>query len=397
MMRRVLRAAVVTASALVLSGAVSVPLQASAAPLPPGGVAWTESHLAPGTQMLPYAGVVQFRDRSMWVGGSDLAGQPSKFTPKLVSGNGGDGWSEVPMAPLPPTANVQAESIDGLSRTSAVVVGDSSAQLGGFLAERLEGGSWHLDTVPAPADILNGALLSVKELAPDDIWAVGFAVIDLKIQDDDGFDLVRWDAIIRHWDGTAWRVVPVPDTVKDSALFSLTVSGGRMWAVGRTFLGDGTARPVMVEFDGRSWKQTALPPMPSNMSELRAVAARSSRDVWAVGGYRDDAGNSHGLTLHYDGRSWQTGPALPAASDEVLDSVAATDRGIVAFGNRSDTDAAFGVQFAAGAWSPVYLPDGQKEGVFTARRLNVTDGRIALTGTRWAGDHIEGVVLTGRI
>ncbi|MGR7000621.1 hypothetical protein ACU686_25495 [Yinghuangia aomiensis] len=78
----------------------------------------------------------------------------------------------------------------------------------------------------------------------------------------------------------------------------------------------------------------------------------------------------------------------------MLDSVAATDRGIVAFGNRSDTDAAFGVQFAAGAWSPVYLPDGQKEGIFTARRLNVTDGRIAPTGTRWAGDHIEGVVLT---
>ncbi|MGR7000623.1 hypothetical protein ACU686_25505 [Yinghuangia aomiensis] len=165
--------------------------------------------------MLPYAGVVQFRDRSMRVGGSSTRpGEPSKFTPKLVSGNGGDAWSEVPMAPLPPTADVQAEGIDGLSRTSAVVVGDSSAQLGGFLAERLEGGSWHLDTVPAPADILNGALLSVKELASDDIWAVGFAVIDLKIQDDDGFDLVRWDAIIRHWDGTAWRAVPVPDTVR---------------------------------------------------------------------------------------------------------------------------------------------------------------------------------------
>ncbi|MGR7000622.1 hypothetical protein ACU686_25500 [Yinghuangia aomiensis] len=59
------------------------------------------------------------------------------------------------------------------------------------------------------------------------------------------------------------------------------MSGGRMWAVGRTFLSDGTARPVMVEFDGRSWKQTALPPMPSKVSELRAVAARSPRDVWA--------------------------------------------------------------------------------------------------------------------
>lgn len=397
MMHKVARAAVVTASALVLGGAVSVPTQASAAPLPRGGVAWTESHLAPGTQMLPYAGVVQFRDRSMWVGGSDLAGAPSKFTPKLVAGNGRDTWSEVPMAPLPAAADVQAESIDALSRTSAVVVGDTATALGGFLAERLDGGSWHLDNVPAPADTLNGALLSVKELAPDNIWAVGFAVVDLKIKDDDGFDLVRWDAIIRHWDGTAWQVVPAPDTVKDSALFSLTVSGNRMWAVGRTFVGDGTARPVMLEFDGRSWKQSALPPMPSDVSELRSVAARSPRDVWAVGGYRDADGNSHGLTLHFDGRSWQAAPPLPAASDEVLDSVAATDRGVVAFGNRSSTDAAFGVQFAAGAWSPVYLPDGTKEGTFTARRLNVTDGHIALTGTRMSGDHIEGVILTGTI
>lgn len=44
-------------------------------------------------------------------------------------------------------------------------------------------------------------------------------------------------------------------------------------------------------------------------------------------------------------------------------------------------DSAFGVQYATGTVSPACSPDGSEEGVCTARRLDATDGRIALTGT----------------
>lgn len=394
-MLRITRAAVVVAAALAMGG-VSAPMPASAAPLPPGGIAWTESYLAPGTQLLPYAGVVQFRDRSMWVAGSDLPEEPyAKFTPKMVAGGANGPWTNVPLAPMPAGANVQAESIDALSPTSAVLTGDSSPLLGGFLAERLEGGNWHLDTVPAPADTLGGALLSVKELAPNDIWAVGYAEIDLKTKDENGYDLTRNDPVIRHWDGTAWQVVSLPESLRGTGLFSLTESHGRMWAVGRDFVPGDSIAPVMLEFDGRSWNRVALPPLPADVAALNSVSARSPRDVWAVGGYRVGR-TTHGLVLHFDGLSWSSVP-LPAASDDVLDSVAATDNGMVAFGNRDSDDTAFGVRFAGGKSSPVYLPDGQKGGHLAARRVDVTDGRVALTATRQTGEHWEGVVLTGWI
>jgi hypothetical protein len=132
-------------------------------------------------------------------------------------------------------------------------------------------------------------------------------------------------ALIEHWNGTAWRVVPGPALGQSSVLSGVAiVSASNAWAVG-SYQGN-TARQdqtLIEHWNGRSWSRVPSP-RPGGESWLTAVAVISSRNAWAVGAYADQVGGRNKLlTVHWNGKTWRPVP-VPVTSTGVLSGVAAT-------------------------------------------------------------------------
>ena len=79
--------------------------------------------------------------------------------------------------------------------------------------------------------------------------------------------------LVEHFDGTAWRVVPVPHVTGGELFDIAVVSPSDIWAVGGT-----ASAALTMHFDGKQWKRVAAP-----VAALFGVAALSTNDVWAVG------------------------------------------------------------------------------------------------------------------
>src|SRR5450759_5410336 len=52
---------------------------------------------------------------------------------------------------------------------------------------------------------------------------------------------------------------------------------------------------------GPDWSVVSSPSVGTGANHLYGVAAVSSDDVWAVGGYRDSSNVDHTLTIHWNG------------------------------------------------------------------------------------------------
>lgn len=140
--------------------------------------------------------------------------------------------------------------------------------------------------------------------------------------------------LIEHWQGSAWAiapsaVLPVADDTRLHALASVSVSD--VWAVG-SLQASGRARRTLAEhWDGHSWLVVKPPLSEPQGGELLAVAAITSRDVWAVGDTQNADLSFSALLEHWDGVTWKvvSGAALAATGHEFLTGVAAAATGDV--------------------------------------------------------------------
>jgi hypothetical protein len=193
------------------------------------------------------------------------------------------------------------------------------------LIEHWNGSSWAV--VPSPAiSGPAGGLSRVSVLSPDDAWAVGWT----------GNGSTSWDALVEHWNGTAWTVVDVPAPVGGGLVLNAVaaVSARDVWAVGVNTAG-GLSREVIVHWNGTSWKRSALPAH-TPFGSLLGVAASSASNVWAVGQTSNSnnsgcpAGGCQTVTEHWNGCMWTRVPSPnPAAGLNVLWGVAVVRPGDV--------------------------------------------------------------------
>ena len=87
-------------------------------------------------------------------------------------------------------------------------------------------------------------------------------------------------ALIEHWNGTAWTLMPSPALGGHGFLAGVTaLSGTSAWAVGGTFHRQQRMQTVTERWNGTSW---ALVPSPAK-GLLGSVTATSARNAWAVG------------------------------------------------------------------------------------------------------------------
>lgn len=163
-------------------------------------------------------------------------------------------------------------SVWGSSSRDVYVVGAQGQDGTGPYALHYDGRAWtRINT-----GLRGGDLWWVHGIAPDTVFMVGSQGT-----------VLRYDPTTR----TATRM-PTPSTAP--TLFGVWgLARDDVWAVGGNLSG-GTG--VLWHYDGRAWRDVALPNNLGATAVLYKVWGRARDDVWVVG--------ANGTTVHYDGRAW---------------------------------------------------------------------------------------------
>ncbi len=176
----------------------------------------------------------------------------------------------------------------------------------------LPGAATRTQAAPAPCTVPNqaipspcGSLTGIAAVSSTNIWAVGTNT-NVGTPGELG-------SLIEHWDGHTWKYVPVPATVGSTLRAVAAVSSSDVWAVGSG---------VIMHYDGRQWSVSPT----QQRFDLHAVVALSPTNLWAVG-----TGSSHNVAVaqivHWDGTQWRPAaiPTIPNSSLLGISAVSAKD------------------------------------------------------------------------
>jgi hypothetical protein len=180
-------------------------------------------------------GVAAVSDDDVWaVGSYYYNGSP---TQTLIEHWNGKKWKII-KSPNPGSYN-DLYGVAAISEDNVWAVGDYQGSSGDLsLIEHWDGHNWSIVPSPSPGAGFN-ALPSVAALATNNVWAGGYY----------SNGEVPILAVIEHWDGTSWSVVPSPNP--SSAADYLTAvtrvpHTSQLWAVG--FYGVGQYNQPLTEF-----------------------------------------------------------------------------------------------------------------------------------------------------
>jgi hypothetical protein len=169
---------------------------------------------------------------------------------------------------------------------------------------RWNGSSWSIVATPQPGTNIR-QLYGVKAFSTGDAWSVGWYY-------DTSF---HGEALVLHWNGSAWTQVTVPDpgTSGNSLEGIAGTAPNDVWAVGN-YTNSGEkgvlGHPLAMHYNGTAWTQTEMPASGTG-TFLHSVTAVSANDVWAVGsknGYHEP------VAYHWNGSAWSEVPAAAGGS-----------------------------------------------------------------------------------
>ena len=243
-------------------------------------------------------------------------------------------WTATPKA-SPSIRDSFLKGVSALSANDAWGVGSQTSDDGWSqaLVEHWDGSSWNV--VPAPTPGLASVLTSVVALAPGDVWAVGYYFEPTSSG-------VGFVTLIEHWDGSSWTVADAPE-VKGKYLNDVTASAADdVWAVG-----DGVAQ----HWDGTRWTVSDY------SNSTTTASATGTGDLWAAGPYS---------LRHWDGSNWNPAAAAFPGDESWVQSLAGIGRGDVwGVGSYSylvhdnlQPSRTLTVHWDGGAWNVVASPNG---------------------------------------
>ena len=214
----------------------------------------------------------------------------------------GSSWTHVrsPNARGPFSVNVFG-GVAAVASDDVWAVGSDDTVSPRPLIEHWDGARWTV----VPTDHIASAydLLAVSAVSATDIWAVGYGKT-------------------AHWDGSTWTAVRRPKVGLISALLGVdALSSSDVWAVGYSF--DETGEHALIEhWDGRRWSIVPSRDGSGGQGFLSGVAAVGHGDVWAVG--RDDESPTRPLIEHWDGSGWSVASSTASLEGQLF-GVGVTD------------------------------------------------------------------------
>ena len=174
-------------------------------------------------------GVRVVAPNDIWAVGGSARG--SRIANPLTEHWDGAAWTIVP-APQPPGTTASLSAVSPFSSTDVWAVGSVRTGNGPLktFTEHWDGTQWSVVPSPSLAKIgaypADNSLADVVAIASNDVWAVGTATT-----------IISGEALILHWDGSIWKIVPNPGAnprFYDANLLGITaVSANDIWAVGQ--------------------------------------------------------------------------------------------------------------------------------------------------------------------
>ena len=217
----------------------------------------------------------------------------------LIEHWNGAGWTVVPGENIGEDDNILL-AVDAVSTSDVWASGYYVNDFGisQTLIERWNGTAWSVVPSPNTGGLLDNRLLSIEAVSASDVWAVGYYYDE--------------DAIARtltlHWNGTDWRIIDSPNngtSTQNNYLYDLAVvSSSEIWAAGYYMNANGTPRSLLLRWDGAQWSVSPSPGIGSGPNVLTSIDASSASDVWAVGYYVTSNYGYRPLTQHWDGTQW---------------------------------------------------------------------------------------------
>src|SRR5919106_2710741 len=238
---------------------------------------------------------------------------PTTTPPPQATPTPGTGphWQVAPIPDIGPVSRLADVAV--ISANDIWAVGQAGVST---LTLHWDGTQW--SHIPSPNVTGNGVqndLRGVAAIAPNDVWAVG-ATADPNIS-------YGWKTLTMHWDGTQWRIVPSPNLPELGTCNSLqaiaAIASNDIWAVGGIPQGYcGSSKAILMHWDGAAW---TIVPAPAETalwysSTRFGIAAVAANDVWTFG---------DGEPFHWDGTEWSVvagaqdfaGKAAAAAANSV--------------------------------------------------------------------------------
>ena len=224
------------------------------------------------------------------------------------------GWT---VAPIPPTGqNGVLYGVAAPSDTNAWAVGYSNAAANGLGAKAVidhwNGTAWSQATAPAISG--SADLLAASSSGANDAWAVGY----YRIQRYTFYPLAL------RWNGTAWATSPSATSAMptNTILYGVAdISPTDAWAFGNNAT---LASGELAQWNGSTWSRVTYPlPTSTGYSQtLNGISADSPSDVWIVGSYLLQVGQSprwETFSDHWNGSTWSVVPMpLVGGSDPLL-------------------------------------------------------------------------------
>lgn len=180
---------------------------------------------------------------------------------------------------------------------------------------------------PSPGGSGFSSLAGVKVLSPCSAWAVG--------EYGSGSTLA---SLIVRWNGNSWTQVksPNPGSPTEANLLRAVAatSPHDAWAVGDTSI-MAFARTLIAHWNGKSWRHVTSPNGPGITDILQGVAATSSSNAWAVGLDLKNGTFERAIVLHWNGRRWAIGSDSFSGNLQAVAARSARDAWAVGFTQNS--------------------------------------------------------------
>ncbi|MFI7272995.1 hypothetical protein [Streptomyces sp. NPDC049879] len=360
-------AALATGAAVAVAGAPAAGAATPTAVHAGSEPVFTEFPLPPGDggQLLD---TVQIDPYTTWAFGMHRS-EGTKDSPLLYSfdSRSGKGWEEIALPAYGGYSNEinAAAAVPGSGGEDAWLVGLADIGADATVSTmHLSGGTWENVSAPLPANGEFGGFSAVSALAADDVWAVGWAeIIDSRVPDPrkPGGEIItsHVEAVLEHWDGTAWRLVDLPDATDLTVSSLLAPAPGELWIGGWDSDGD----PAVRHLEDGTWTSADLPDLPGEYGELYGLTPGPDGTLWATGrsfaydvDWQPDDNGDRALVLRNTGGTWERVPA-PASAGRI-DDIVVTPGGITAVGERYDSHSGFLTRLRGDSWSTPALPAG---------------------------------------